>query len=111
MGFGAVAYLIILTFAFPGVPTSPLGVISGLIGILSMIFAMDIPLATAFGVHLLGTLLLVLIMIWINKWPINFWLIGVFVLVYIVVWLIVILSQTQTVKEINSSIKKRNSKK
>ena len=116
MGFGAIAYLIILTFAFPGVSTSPLGVISvfiisGLIGILSMIFAMDIPLVMAFSVHLLGTLLLVLIMIWINNWPINFWLIGVFVLVYIVVWLIVILSQTQTVKEINSSIKKRNSKK
>ena len=115
VGFGATTYLIIITFASPSVPTR-LGVISvfiisGLIGILSMIFAIDIPLAMAFSVHLLGTLLLVLIMIWINKWPINFWLIGVFVLVYIVVWLIVILSQTQTVKEINSSIKKRNSKK
>ena len=115
VGFGATTYLIIITFASPSVPTR-LGVISvliisGLIGILSMIFAMDVPPAIAFSVHIIGTFLLVLLMSWINKWPINFWLVGVFVLVYIVIWLIVILSQRQTVKEINSSIKKRNAKK
>ncbi len=115
VGFGAATYLIILTFAFPDVPTR-LGVISvfiisGLIGILSMIFAMDVQPAIAFSVHIIGTFLLVLLMSWINKWPINFWLIGVFILAYIVIWLIVILSQVQTVKEINSSIKKRNAKK
>ena len=115
VGFGAATYLIILTFAFPDVPTR-LGVISvfiisGLIGILSMIFAMDVPPAIAFSIHIIGTFLLVLLMSWINKWPINFWLIGVFILAYIVIWLIVILSQVKTVKEINSSIKKRNAKK
>ena len=115
VGFGAATYLIILTFAFPDVPTR-LGVISvfiisGLIGILSMIFAMDVPPAIAFCVHIIGTFLLVLLMCWINKWPINFWLIGVFISVYIVIWLIVILSQVRIVKEINSSIKKRNEKK
>ena len=115
VGFGAATYLIILTFAFPDVPTR-LGVISvfiisGLIGILSMIFAMDVPPAIAFSVHIIGTFLLVLLMCWINKWPINFWLIGVFISVYIVIWLIVILSQVRIVKEINSSIKKRNEKK
>ena len=115
VGFGATTYLIIITFASPSVPTR-LGVISvliisGLIGILSMIFAIDVPPAIAFSVHIMGTFLLVLLMCWINKWPINFWLVGVFVLVYIVIWLIIILSQRQTVKEINSSIKKRNAKK
>ena len=115
VGFGAATYLIILTFAFPDVPTR-LGVISvfiisGLIGILSMIFAMDVPPAIAFSIHIIGTFLLVLLMSWINKWPINFWLIGVFILAYIVIWLIVIFSQVKTVKEINSSIKKRNEKK
>lgn len=115
VGFGAATYLIILTFASPSIPTG-LGVISvliisGLIGILSMIFAMDVPPAIAFSVHIIGTFLLVLLMCWINKWPINFCLVGVFVLVYIVIWLIIILSQRQTVKEINSSIKKRNAKK
>ena len=115
VGFGAATYLIILTFASPSIPTR-LGVISvliisGLIGILSMIFAIDVPPAIAFSVHIMGTFLLVLLMCWINKWPINFWLVSVFVLVYIVIWLIVILSQRQTVKEINSSIKKRNAKK
>ena len=79
VGFGATTYLIIITFASPSVPTR-LGVISvfiisGLIGILSMIFAMDIPPAIAFSVHIIGTFLLVLLMSWINKWPINFWLI------------------------------------
>ena len=116
IGFGAATYLIILTFAFPGVPATRLGVISvfiisGLIGILSMIFAMDVPPAIAFSVHIIGTFLLVLLMSWINKWPINFWLIGVFILVYVIIWLIVILSQVRIVKEINSSIKKRNAKK
>ncbi|MBC6341587.1 DUF3021 domain-containing protein [Lactobacillus kimbladii] len=115
VGFGAATYLIILTFASPSIPTR-LGVISvfiisGLIGILSMIFAMDVPTAIAFSVHIIGTFLLVLLMCWINKWPINFWLVGVFVLVYIVIWLIVILSQVHTVNKINSRIKKRNSKK
>ena len=115
MGFGATTYLIIITFASPSVPTR-LGVISvfiisGLIGILSMIFAMDVPPAIAFSVHIIGTFLLVLLMSWINKWPINFWLIGVFILVYVIIWLIVILSQVRIVKEINSSIKKRNAKK
>lgn len=115
VGFGAATYLIILTFASPSIPTR-LGVISvliisGLIGILSMIFAMDVPPAISFSVHIIGTFLLVLLMCWINKWPINFGLVGVFVLVYIVIWLIIILSQRQTVKEINSSIKKRNAKK
>ena len=115
VGFGATTYLIIITFASPSVPTR-LGVISvfiisGLIGILSMIFAMDVPPAIAFSVHIIGTFLLVLLMSWINKWPINFWLIGVFILVYIVIWLIVILSQVHTVNKINSRIKKRNSKK
>ena len=115
VGFGAATYLIIITFASPSVPTR-LGVISvfiisGLIGILSMIFAIDVPPVIAFSVHIIGTFLLVLLMSWINKWPINFWLIGVFILVYIIIWLIVILSQVRIVKEINSSIKKRNAKK
>ena len=115
VGFGAATYLIILTFASPSIPTR-LGVISvfiisGLIGILSMIFAMDVPPVIAFSVHIIGTFLLVLLMCWINKWPINFWLVGVFVLVYIVIWLIVILSQVHTVNKINSRIKKRNAKK
>ena len=115
VGFGATTYLIIITFASPSVPTR-LGVISvfiisGLIGILSMIFAMDVPPAIAFSVHIIGTFLLVLLMSWINKWPINFWLIGVFILVYIIIWIIVILSQVHTVNKINSRIKKRNSKK
>ena len=115
VGFGAATYLIILTFASPSIPTR-LGVISvfiisGLIGILSMVFAMDVPPAIAFSVHIIGTFLLVLLMSWINKWPINFWLIGVFILVYIIIWIIVILSQVHTVNKINSRIKKRNSKK
>ena len=76
-----------------------------------MIFAMDVPPAIAFSVHIIGTFLLVLLMSWINKWPINFWLIGVFILVYVIIWLIVILSQVRIVKEINSSIQKRNAKK
>ena len=117
VGFGAATYLIILTFAFPGVPATRLGVISvfiisGLIGILSMIFAADVSPAIAFSVHIIGTFLLVLLMYWINEWSVTFWwILGEFLLVYIVIWLIVILSQVHTVNKINSKIKKRNSKK
>ena len=116
VGFGAATYLIILTFAFPGVPATPLGVISvfiisGLIGILSMIFAADISPTIAFSFQIIGTFFIVLLMYWINKWSITFWSIGVFILVYIIIWLIVILSQVHTVNKINSRIKKRNSKK
>ena len=117
VGFGAATYLIILTFVFPGVPATPLGVISvfiisGLIGILSTIFAADVSPAIAFSVHIIGTFLLVLLMYWINKWSVTFWwILGEFLLVYIVIWLIVILSQVHTVNKINSKIKKRNSKK
>ena len=116
VGFGAATYLIILTFAFPGVPATRLGVISvfiisGLIGILSMIFAAEVSPTIAFSVHIIGTFLLVLLMYWINKWSITFWSIGVFILAYIIIWLIVILSQVHMVNKINSRIKKRNSKK
>ena len=59
MGFGAICYLCILTFANPGVPPTAKGVVSifilsGLIGILSMIFQTDLPLLSAIIIHFIG---------------------------------------------------------
>lgn len=115
IGIGAVCYLSILTFIYPGVAPTVLGlisvfVISALIGLLSMIFETDMPFTYAIGIHLVGTFLLYVIMNLINNWPINRWTVFIFVLVYLIVWLIVILTQGSKIHRLNMKIKQRNSK-
>ena len=72
MGFGSICYLCVLTFANPGVPPTAKGVVSifilsGLIGILSMIFKTDLPLLSAIIIHFIGSFILFLIMSFINN--------------------------------------------
>lgn len=113
IGIGAICYLSILTFAYPGAAPTVGGlisvfVISALIGLLSMIFRTDLPFTYAIGIHLVGTFLLCAIMNLINKWPISLWTIFIFVLVYLIVWLIVILTQGNKIHKLNMKIKQRN---
>lgn len=113
IGIGAVCYLSILTFAYPGVAPIILGlisvfVISALIGLLSMIFETDLPFTYAIGIHLIGTFLLYGSMNLINKWPISRWTVFIFVLVYLIVWLFLILVQWDKINKLNAKIKRRN---
>ncbi|WP_242368693.1 DUF3021 domain-containing protein [Lactobacillus intestinalis] len=115
MGFGAICYVCILTFFNPGIaPTvretiSVLG-ISGVIGLLSMIFKTDLPMSAAFALHFVGTFILFIFMAIINQWSINISSIVIFILMYGIIWLICLLEQKKTVNRINDRIKKRNLK-
>lgn len=114
VGFGSTSYLAILTFVYPkGAPT-PIGfisvfIMSGLIGLLSMIFETDLPFTIALIIHLVGTFVLFILMILISKFPLSQMAIGLFLLIYLIVWAVVLLMQVNTVHKINSRIKKRNS--
>ena len=98
MGFGAICYVCIMTFLYPGVgltvkeTVSVLG-ISGIIGFLSMIFKTDLPMSAAFAIHFIGTFILFMLMATINHWVINISSIVMFILIYVVIWLICLLEQ------------------
>jgi hypothetical protein len=115
IGYGAISYLCILTFGYAGVvPTVKslvsVFIISGLIGLLSMIMRTDLPLMAALGIHFVGTFFLFLIMMLVNNWPVNWWAILVFLLIYVVIWLICVLEQKRAISRINLQIRKRNKK-
>ena len=115
MGFGAICYVCILTFLYPGIAptvremTSVLG-ISGVIGLLSMIFKTDLPMSAAFAIHFVGTFLLFILMTLVNHWSINLATLIMFIFTYGIIWLICLLEQKKTVNRINDRIKKRNLK-
>lgn len=115
IGYGAISYLCILTFAYAGVAPTVKGlvsvfIISGLIGLLSMIVRTDLPLMVALGIHFAGTFFLFLIMMLINNWSVNWWAFLIFLLIYVVIWLICILEQKRAISRINLQIRKRNKK-
>lgn len=116
MGFGAISYVCILTFLYPGIAptireTTSVLIISGFIGLVSMIFETDLPMSIAIIVHFVGTFCLFVVMALINpRWVINISTIVVFVLIYVIIWLICLLEQKKTVNRINDRIKKRNLK-
>lgn len=116
MGFGAISYVCILTFFNPGIAptvkeTTSVLIISGLIGLLSMIFETDLPMSLAVAIHFIGTFALFIVMALINpRWLINISTIVMFVFIYMVIWLICLLEQKKTVARINDRIKKRNLK-
>lgn len=115
VGFGSTSYLAILTFAYPNVAPIPIGfisvfIMSGLIGVLSMIFETDLPFTIALIIHFAGSFILFILMILISKFPLSQMAIGLFLLIYLIVWAVVILMQVNTVHKINSRIKKRSKK-
>lgn len=83
-------------------------VISGLIGILSIIFKTSLPIKVAFGIHLLGTFLAFVIMALINHWTIGIFSIAVFSVIYLVIWLVLIGEQKRMITRLNARIKERN---
>lgn len=112
VGFGAIAYLLILTFVENGATPTPRGVvsifiISGLIGILSMIFKTDLSLTLSLGVHLVGTFIAFLVMAIINNWQLGVPSISLFFSIYLVIWLILILEQKKTINQLNIKIRDR----
>lgn len=112
IGYGAITYLCFLTFVYAKTAPTVKGVISvftlsGLIGILSMIYRSDIPLTIAIGIHFVGTIGLFMIMILINHWYFNIAVLIIFILVYMIIWIISIFSQKQAIERINQKLKKR----
>ena len=116
VGFGSTSYLAILTFVYPKVAPTQIGfisvfIMSGLIGLLSMIFQTDLPFLIALIIHLAGSFILFILMMIISNFALNQATIGLFFLIYLIVWAVVILMQVKTVHKINKRIKKRNSNK
>lgn len=112
IGFGAIAYLMILTFAEKGTaPTSmelwSIFLISGLIGLSTLIFELDIPFLIAILAHLAVTFILVAILILLNNWPITSWTLLIFAITYLLIWLVVLLGQGRLAEKIGSRFKKK----
>ena len=71
MGFGAISYVCILTFLYPGIAptvreTTSVLIISGFIGLISMIFETDLPMSIAIIIHFVGIFCLFVVMALIN---------------------------------------------
>lgn len=114
MGYGAICFLCILTFFYPNVaPTARNTVsvllLSGLIGILSMIMRTDLPLSVSLLIHLIGTFFIFWLMVSINQWGFNWWSILLFIVIYVVIWLICILEQRKAIDRINTAIRNKQS--
>ncbi len=116
VGFGATVYLLFIAFGVEPKATTlnvlSVLVISGLIGILSLIFdVVEWPYLVTLFVHFLGTFSLVMLMIWINEWPIwqsfiSFFL--NFVGIYLIIWFIVKLKLSVSVNSVNQRLRERN---
>lgn len=115
VSYGAVAYLLLIAFHVAPDTVSPKVVVSlflasGAIGVLSLIFDSDheeVAWPLAFGIHLVGTAVLILLLMVYNSWSIGpaFWI--EFVLIYVVVWVVVMLDQHLRVSQINQALKQR----
>ncbi|WP_125762587.1 DUF3021 domain-containing protein [Levilactobacillus mulengensis] len=115
VGYGAVAYLVLIAFHVAPTNVSPKNVVSlflasGAIGILSMIFDSDheeMSWPLSLGIHFVGTAALILGLMLYNNWSIgvSFWI--EFVLIYVAIWAIVMLDQRFRVSQINQALKQR----
>ncbi|MFC6261285.1 DUF3021 domain-containing protein [Levilactobacillus fujinensis] len=119
VGYGAVAYLLLIAFHAASTNVSSkivcsLFLVSGAIGVLSMVFDSnheELAWPLAFGIHLVGTAVLILLLMRYNNWSIDlvFWV--EFVLIYVAVWIIVMLDQHLRVSQINQALKQRAKRK
>ncbi|MFC6180697.1 DUF3021 domain-containing protein [Lactiplantibacillus daowaiensis] len=113
IGYGSFAYLIVLLFNIQLTRPTAANILSILlmsagIGLLALIFEGDwLPELALVGIHLLGSLGLVMAMIWYNDWTFGplFWL--VFIALYIVIWALVRLNRYLQVEKINQKLKQR----
>jgi len=115
VGYGAMAYLVLIAFHAAPTNVSPKNVVSlflasGAIGILSMIFDSDheeVAWPLSLGIHFVGTAVLIMMLMLYNNWSIgvSFWI--EFVLIYVAIWAIVMLDQRFRVSQINQALKQR----
>jgi len=121
MGYGGVAYLLLMAShlePMSGTTKSILSILlmSAAIGIVSLIFDSDrLIFPVALSLHLCGTLVLVMAMLFYNGWQFvlvtrgTFWI--VFFLVYVGIWAAISLDQHLRVTKINRAIAERNKNK
>ncbi|MCT4487893.1 DUF3021 domain-containing protein [Levilactobacillus parabrevis] len=121
MGYGGVAYLLLMASHMEPTTSTTKSILSILlmsaaIGVVSLIFESDrFSFPVALGLHLGGTLALVMAMLFYNGWQFvlvmrgTFWI--VFFLVYAGIWAAVTLEQHLRVTKINRAIAERNKNK
>ncbi|WP_203638224.1 DUF3021 domain-containing protein [Levilactobacillus wangkuiensis] len=115
VGYGAVAYLLLIAFSVAPTNVFPKNVVSlllvsGAIGVLSMIFDSDheeVAWPLAFGIHFVGTAALILGLMFYNNWSIGIFFWVEFVVIYVVIWAVVMLNQHLRVSQINQALKQR----
>lgn len=109
---GATTYLVFMTFHFQNTlptvfNTVSVMVISGLIGIATVVFKTDINYFLAILIHFLTTSVLVGIMMFLNHWKISWQSVLLVVLAYVIIWIIMRLQQLQDVRKINERLNQR----
>ncbi|MFC6202829.1 DUF3021 domain-containing protein [Lactiplantibacillus nangangensis] len=117
IGFGSFSYILILLFKVQPIMPTTANIISVLvmsvgIGMVSLIFESDsLPWLAEFGIHFVGTFLLVAGMMVFNHWPIvpSFWVI--FVALYVICWIIIRVRRYLQVERINTAIARRRQKR
>lgn len=110
-GYGAVTYLIVLTLQFQQsmptvINTASVLIISGLIGIASLVFEFDIGYLTALLLHFVITCGLISLMVWINRWDFNLITLMMTIAIYLIVWGFMRLNQVNDISQINQKLRK-----
>lgn len=116
IGFGSFAYVLVLLFKVQTTMPTTANIISILvmsagIGWISLVFESDVlPWLAELGIHFVGTLLLVTIMMGFNGWLLapSFWI--VFVVLYVAFWIIIRVQHAVQVQRINAAIVQRRQK-
>ncbi|WKF84046.1 DUF3021 domain-containing protein [Lacticaseibacillus pantheris] len=116
IGFGSFAYVLVLLFKVQTTMPTTANIISILvmsagIGWISLVFESDaLTWLAELGIHFVGTLLLVTIMMGFNGWLLapSFWI--VFVVLYVAFWIIIRVQHAVQVQRINAAIVQRRQK-
>ena len=87
--------------------TASVLIISGLIGVASLVFELDIGYLTALLIHFVITCGLIAVMIWINHWEFTFITLIMTVIIYLIVWGLMRLNQVNDVSRINRKLRDR----
>lgn len=111
-GYGAVAYLIVLSLRIQStVPTmlntASILVISGLIGIASLVFNFELGYSISLLVHFAITCGLVTVMVWINHWHFDLITLIMVIVIYLIIWGLMRLNQGNDVNRINQRLNDR----
>jgi len=116
VSYGSFAYLMVLLFKIQVTPPTAMNIISiwvmsVAIGLLSLVFQSErLSTLTCLVIHFVGSMGLVMGMLWANGWPLApvFWL--VFVLLYLFNWAVIRLNQYLQVEKVNQLLLKRQAR-